>query len=507
MLNNHNQFPLAELGVGRDDHVRNVIELTTTLEHSAVHHYENIGLQYCPVPQIVGITGACENVDTLFKVGNQRALPLFFSQTGQLMLEFALQYSQGVYTVIHSGRDEFREDARHLLEFLLIEEEFGWPLVAPPDPTSNGDAPYDEEKMFSILLDRIERATKEIVSRLVHRHRRVLAGSYQRDGDKFAQVLNLPYLRITYTEAIERLNKSDCSIRWGDDLKAEHEATIVRLLNQPAPDQPSLPRPVFITRYPKEIKFFNMKVSSQDPRVVLSADLILPFAGEAVGSAVREHDGDKLKARLLESTMFKLHRERGGTYQDFVWYVENMIAAGKTPPHAGYGLGAARLLQWVLGLDDIRLCSPFSLMAEFTGDFADDKRGMGPMVSRQTTVLVSVAEAHKDTVLPTLQSIPLPVGLVLYATAGTHAALAGRGIAATKVCKVGEEGQPNLGELMAKRVFDVVINVPSGSSSNGERTDGEQIRQLAFDHGVYVVTDHQLARLTLEKLARGSAVR
>lgn len=70
-------------------------------------------------------------------------------------------------------------------------------------------------------------------------------------------------------------------------------------------------------KYPKEIKFFNMKVSERDSRVVLSADLILPVAGEAVGSAVREHDGKKLKERLLTSTMFHLHKERGGRYEDF----------------------------------------------------------------------------------------------------------------------------------------------------------------------------------------------
>ncbi|HBR13290.1 MAG TPA: hypothetical protein DD697_01135, partial [Candidatus Komeilibacteria bacterium] len=79
-----------------------------------------------------------------------------------------------------------------------------------------------------------------------------------------------------------------------------------------------------------------MKVSQKDPRVVLSADLILPYSGESTGSAVREHDFNKLNQRLLTSTMYRLHLERGGTYKDFQWYLK-IIESQKTNPHAGYG--------------------------------------------------------------------------------------------------------------------------------------------------------------------------
>lgn len=128
-----------------------------------------------------------------------------------------------------------------------------------------------------------------------------------------------------------------------------------------------------LCQYPEAIKFFNMKVSEKDPRVVLSADLIFPFAGEGVGSAVREHDGTKLTERLKGSTMFRLHKERGGTLDDFKWYLD-LVSSATTKPHAGYGIGNERLLQYVLGQKDIRTCSVFSLMAEQTLDWKSTEK-------------------------------------------------------------------------------------------------------------------------------------
>jgi asparaginyl-tRNA synthetase len=337
----------------KNNNLKNLIELNQTFAKAAKEHYARIGLMFADVPQIVGITGACENVDTLFRVRSRRDIPLFFSQTGQLSLEEILRYFPGAYTVIHSGRDEEEEDERHLRQFRLTEEEFDWSLA---NANGGADKPYDEEKMYEALLEHIEMATKAIARAMVENHGEILA-EYGRDAKALAASLALPYLRISYDDAVALLQKNGFPrLAWGDDLKAEHEALIVKLLNKN-----NFPRPVFITRYPKDIKFFNMKVSEKDPRVVLSADLVFPFAGEGVGSAVREHDGEKLKARLLGSNMFRLHAERGGTIDDFKWYL-NLVDSGATRPHAGYGIGNERLLQYVLGLSDIRECSTFHLM-------------------------------------------------------------------------------------------------------------------------------------------------
>lgn len=339
-----------------NNRLKDLIALNETFTDTAREHYSSTGLTYAEVPLIVGITGACENVDTLFRVGSRLKIPLFFSQTGQLSLEQALQHFPGVYTVIHSGRDEEEEDDRHLRQFRLTEEEFDWSL------TGNKGA-YDEEKMYEALLQHIEAAMKAIAKAIITKHGSVLK-RYDRDASEIIESLKLPYHRITYEDALALLKSNGFpDLAWGDDLKAEHEARVVELLNGK-----NFPRPVFIMRYPEEIKFFNMKVSEKDPRVVLSADLIFPYAGEGVGSAVREHDGEKLERRLVGSTMFRLHKERGGGLEDFRWYLD-LVKSGTTKPHAGYGIGNERLLQYILGQKDIRPCSIFHIMAEQTTDW------------------------------------------------------------------------------------------------------------------------------------------
>jgi asparaginyl-tRNA synthetase len=112
-----------------------------------------------------------------------------------------------------------------------------------------------------------------------------------------------------------------------------------------------------VVRFPTAIKFFNMRIDPADPLTVLSADLILPTAGETVGAAVRESDYDALLRRLHESTMWDALRARGvDAARAFAPYLR-LIETGATPPHAGYGLGLDRLLQYIIGVNDIRSAS------------------------------------------------------------------------------------------------------------------------------------------------------
>ncbi len=343
----------------KQETLKYLIPIVSWFNEATHEHYQENGIGYAEVPEIVGITGACENVDTLFRVGNRLQLPLFLTQTGQLALEQILRYVPAVYTVITSGRDEEIEDERHLRQFRLTEEEFDWSLVGSTQEK------YNEEKMYEALLKHIETAVRNIGTKVAAKASKILKGYFGQDPAKLVESLRLPFLRITYEEALRLLkNNGFPKLQWGDDLGVLEEAAIVKLLSKP-----SLQRPVFIMRYPKEIKFFSMKVSEKDKRVVLSADLILPLAGEAVGSAVREHNGQKLRSRLLTSQMFRLHQERGGAYEDFVWYVDDLVGAGKTRPHAGYGLGNERLIQYLVGQKDIRNCSVFSLMARQSRDW------------------------------------------------------------------------------------------------------------------------------------------
>src|SRR3989344_2628104 len=143
------------------NNIQNLVGTYSSIFYGTIGHFKKIGLQYADVPAIVGITGACENVDTLFKVGNRLNLPLFFTQTGQLALEQVLQNSHGAYTIIHSGRDEEIEDERHLRQFRLTEEEFDCSLAGMTRET------YNEERMFEALLTHIEKATKAMVKNVL----------------------------------------------------------------------------------------------------------------------------------------------------------------------------------------------------------------------------------------------------------------------------------------------------------------------------------------------------
>lgn len=479
-----------KVAINYDDHFANLAKINESLNIGARENYQNTGLTYIDVPEMVGITGACENVDTLFKVGNRWDIPLFFTQTGQLSLEQALQSFPGCYTVIHSGRDEELEDERHLRQFRLTEEEFdsSWLKMTRKN--------YDEEKMFKELLRHIQKAIQGMISEVLKTNKTVLKSVYHRDTAKLEAVTKNDFLKINYEEAVKLLNKHGFNqLKFGDDLKADHEQTVVKLLNKRGSELP-----VFIMRYPKEIKFFNMKVSQKDPRVVLSADLIMPYSGEAAGSAVREHDFKKLNQRLLTSTMYRLHLERGGTYKDFHWYLK-IIEREKTNPHAGYGIGNERVLQYIFGEKDIRNVSLFSLLNKQSQDWHVKRYGQAAIFSGdKKQLLLTIGKlTDKKKLLPYIAK--LNKNFTLYATQKTHEFLKAKRVKTARVYKISEIGQkPNIRDLLSKRVFDLVINIPQGKTD--ALTDGKLIRRASAEAGVSLITDLNMAKLVLENLCR-----
>lgn len=489
--------PSGEKRINQAKHMENLIRLNGAIIESVREHYRNIGLQYVEVPEVVGITGACENIDTLFKVGNRLDLPLFITQTGQLALEQSLQFFPGVFTIIHSGRDEEYEDKRHLRQFRLTEEEFDCTLAGMKKLN------YDEEKMFKTLLDHAEKAIKEMVKGVYKSFGPQLEKIYGRPKEVFEEILELPFLRINYDEVINLLNRHGYpKIKFGDDLKAEHEKLIIKLTNQKIKKRTKDDLPVFIMRYPKEIKFFNMKVSEKDSRVVLSADLIFPYSGEGVGAAVREHKEKFLKERLLNSVMFKLHKERGGKYRDFSWYIDDIIGKGKTNPHAGYGIGNERVIQFILGQKDIRLCSFFSLMDKQSRDWDTRRRGRFYLFSSKKKILLTIGRLeNKRKLLPFIKKI-YGSNVSLYATKKTHRFLKKNNLETMMIYKISQRGKPNLVDLLEKKIFDVIINIPSRRGMD-ELTDGKLIRRAAIESGTTLITDLEVAAEFLNKfLAR-----
>ena len=296
-----------------------IARIESSLLSGARKYFEENLFVEVTVPHVTRATGACENVATMFEVdffGEKR----YLAQTGQLYLEVMTPYLERVWAAGPSFRAEEKVDERHLVEFTLLEIEF------------RGN--------FNQLLEHVEGTLVSMVSEVLAKRSEDLA-ILGVDAERLQNVRR-PFKRLTYTEAVELLE--DEGVRWGDDLKSPHEKLLVECMGS---------QPLFITHYPKAIKFFNMKENAVNHELVDSADLILPYSGEAVGAAEREYEYDRLVNRLLESSMFRLLKERGGGMEDFAWYL-NFYKEFGGYPHSGCGIGLGRVMQFVLGVDDIR---------------------------------------------------------------------------------------------------------------------------------------------------------
>jgi asparaginyl-tRNA synthetase len=305
-----------------------IVKIESSLLKGAREYFDEQGFIEIVVPHMTKATGACENIATMFEVdyfGPKR----YLSQTGQLYLEVLTPFLGKVWCVGPSFRAEPTVDERHLTEFTLVELEFAGDF--------NGLLDHIEGTICSMVNSALKESSLELVS---------LNADIER-----LRGIGRPFKRMTYTDAVKLL--SDFEVKWGDDLKSNHEKMLVTLTGN---------QPLFITHYPKNIKFFNMKENDLDPRVVNSADLLLPASGEAVGAAEREYRYEKLRERLENSSMFKQLVERGGSIEDFRWYLE--FYETHRVLHSGCGIGLNRVTQFVLGTDDIRATTAFPMNRE-----------------------------------------------------------------------------------------------------------------------------------------------
>jgi asparaginyl-tRNA synthetase len=302
-----------------------VVSIESELLKTARQYFDLHGFTEVTTPHITKVTGSCENIDTLFGL-DYFGEEAYLVQTGQLYLEALIPSLGNVFCVGPSFRAEPTVDSRHLTEFVLLEIEF---------PGN-----------FNELLSHIENIVYSMVKRVLHnrKHELELLGV---DTDRLKR-LEFPFRRMSYTRAVELLNRKGIGIAWGDDLKSSQEGLLV-----------GDGVPTFITHFPEEIKFFNMRRNEKNPKVVNSADLILPYSGEAVGAAEREHDYRLLQKKLLNSEMYRKLKKRGKSIDDFRWYLE--VVREKSVRHAGCGIGLNRVTQFILGTDDIRISTAYPM--------------------------------------------------------------------------------------------------------------------------------------------------
>ena len=248
--------------------------------------------------------------------------PAFLTVSGQLEAEiFALALTD-VYTFGPTFRAENSNTSRHLAEFWMVEPE-----VAFCDLDGLADLAEDFLKyIFAHVLENCEEDLAFFNQWFEKSAIATLEG-----------IVNSSFERITYTEAIDILERSgqtfEFPVEWGSDLQSEHE----RFLSEQG-----IGRPVIVTDYPKEIKAFYMRMND-DGRTVRALDVLVPRIGEIVGGSQREERRDVLLDRL---------RQAGLKQEDYWWYLE--LRSYGTVPHSGFGLGFERTLQFVTGMPNIR---------------------------------------------------------------------------------------------------------------------------------------------------------
>ncbi len=248
--------------------------------------------------------------------------------TGQLEAE-AFACSMGsVYTFGPTFRSENSNTTRHLSEFWMIEPEVAF---ADLDEVAQLGGEY--------IQYMIKHALKYCKEELNFFNKFIEKGLL----DKLEKVANTPFVKITYTEAIDILLKTDKKfeypVEWGVDLQTEHERYLT---------DEHYKGPVIVTDYPKAIKAFYMK-QNDDGKTVRAMDILVPGVGEIIGGSEREADLEKLESRMKELDLDS---------EIYDWYLD--LRRFGTVPHSGFGLGFERAIMYITGMTNIRDVIPFA---------------------------------------------------------------------------------------------------------------------------------------------------
>ncbi len=262
------------------------------------------------------ISAACEGGSTLFglKYFDQN---LYLTQSSQLYLEILIYSLENVYCIAPSFRAEKSRTIRHLTEYWHMEGE--WPFADMTDLMR-----FEEGLLAHVCQRTVENCKRELTELGV-------------DIAKLASV-KVPFPRMTYSEAIERLATKGSKLKWGDDLGYEDEKVLADEIG----------KPFFVYDYPTAIKAFYCKTYRDRPEVAMSTDMLVPRIGEISTGGAREDD---------KETLIKRIKEMGLKPEDYDWYLD--LRRYGTVPHVGFGMGVERLLTWMLDLENIIDSIPF----------------------------------------------------------------------------------------------------------------------------------------------------
>jgi asparaginyl-tRNA synthetase len=269
------------------------------------------GFVLVDTPLLTGAIG--ESAGNLFETEYFDLGKAYLAQTGQLYLEAAAAALGKVYCFGPTFRAEKSKTRRHLAEFWMVEPEVAW---------------YDSEANMGLQEDFVT----YVVGRCLERRTEELA-ELERDLAPLERVTP-PFPRISYTDALQKLEALGATVSWGKDIGGDEETLLANAFD----------RPVLVFNYPKEAKAFYMKENPADPRTVLNNDCLAPEGyGEIIGGSQREDDHDKLLARIRAE---RLPEDAYGWYLDLRKY--------GTFVHSGFGLGIERTVAWICGIPHIR---------------------------------------------------------------------------------------------------------------------------------------------------------
>ncbi|MCS6914243.1 MAG: asparagine--tRNA ligase [Myxococcales bacterium] len=326
----------------------NLIGAVTRVRHClarAIHRYfDQHGFLWIHTPIITA--SDCEGAGQMFRVSTLDLTNLprgpdgrvdftqdffgretFLTVSGQLNVEAYCLAMSRVYTFGPTFRAENSNTRRHLSEFWMVEPE-----VAFADLADDVDLAEDFLKtIFAQLL-------RERRDDMAFFDRHVSPGCIAR----LEQLVSSSFLRLDYADAVRELQASgrrfEFPVRWGADLQSEHERYLTDEVAK---------GPVVVLNYPKEIKAFYMRLND-DGRTVAAMDVLAPGIGEIIGGSQREERLEVLDQRMAEL----------GLRQEHYWWYRDLRRYG-TVPHAGFGLGFERAIQYATGVDNIRDVIPF----------------------------------------------------------------------------------------------------------------------------------------------------
>jgi asparaginyl-tRNA synthetase len=282
-------------------------------------YFNNRGFILADTP--IFTPAACEGTTTLFPAQYFDDQTAYLTQSGQLYNEANAMALGRVYCFGPTFRAEKSKTRRHLTEFWMVEPEMAY-------------ADLDD------VMALAEGLVVSVVARVVERRAHELK-VLERDTTKLESV-KAPFPRISYDEAVKRLQAKGLPIEWGGDFGGPDETAISQEFD----------RPVMVHRYPSAIKAFYMKPDPERADVALGVDVLAPEGyGEIIGGGERVADLDLLLARIKEHNL---------PQEAFEWYLD--LRRYGTVPHGGFGMGIERVVAWICGLEHVRETIPYPRM-------------------------------------------------------------------------------------------------------------------------------------------------